>query len=41
MELAKRRSIYFFQEDEDDYMKVTMQFPGDVPTCRALLSVQL
>ena len=41
VEVAKRRSIYFFHEDEEEYMKVTMQFPGDVPTCRSLLSVHI
>ena len=40
VEIEKRRSIYFYHEDEE-YMKVTMQFPGDVPTCRSLLSVHI
>ena len=37
--LEKRRSIYYYHEDEEEYMKLTLQFPADVTSCRTLLAV--
>ena len=39
--LEKRRSIYYYHEDEEEYMKLTLQFPADVTSCRTLLAVRL
>ena len=36
--IEKKRSIYYFHEDEEEFMKITLQFPADVTACRKLLS---
>ena len=39
VEIVERRSIYYYQEKNEPFMKVTLQFPGDVVLCREILRV--
>lgn len=39
VELCKHKSIYFYQEHDQTYMKVIMQFPNDVTLAREVFRV--
>lgn len=40
VELCEHKSIYFYQEHPQPFMKVIMQFPNDVTLCREMFKVR-
>ena len=37
IEIVERKNLYYFHEENEEFMKITLQFPMDVPACRDLL----
>lgn len=37
IEIVKRKNIYLYHENDEEFMKITLQFPVDVPPCRDIL----
>lgn len=41
IEMVKRKNIYLYHENDEEFMKITLQFPVDVPPCRDILHLVL
>lgn len=39
VEVVKRKNMYSFHENDEEYLKIIMQFPADVTTYRDYLHV--
>lgn len=39
VEVVKRKNMYSFHENDEEYLKIIMQFPADVTTYRDYLHI--